>query len=378
MRIGIDTRPADAKNITGIGMYVSNLVKAMADIDKKNEYFLYYSSLKRNADVMPGPQQENIKKRVIRLPYISDSGIISYLWTNVFLPGRLKKDEIDIFHSSYAYLPYCLGVKTVTTIHDLNFLICPELSSKRHKRHCQKVYNNAVKNSDVLIAVSENTKKDIQQQYGIDKGKIRVILNGIDNSFFQIRDRDKLKATAERLALPDKFILALGSAKKRKNTSGLIREYCLVKKKYHFAHKLIISGIDSLSGLCVSDVPREVKKDILTIGFVSADDLVYLYNLAALFVYPSLYEGFGFPLLEAMACGTPVVSANTSSLPELMGDAGILADPHKEGEICRGIASILGNQILRDGLSQKGLLRVKNYSWKKTAEDTLNLYETVF
>lgn len=367
MRIGIDARPMDTENKTGIGVYVDNLVESLAKIDDENEYILYFSSVRRGRSDMPGPSNKNFTKRVIRLPYISDSDLVSSLWMDLFLPYQLKRDKVDVFHSTYAYTPKKNGFRSLTTIHDLNFMACKELTNSRHARHCQSIYSKAMNRSDILIAVSENTARDIRNLFPDVSRKSKVVYSGRDERFKTVDDINRKEKVRQKYKLPERFILVLGSDKKRKNISGLIRAYNIFLNKYKLDYKLVITG--KASG---------AKNNTIFLGYVPLEDLVILYNLAGLFIYPSLYEGFGFPVLEAMACGVPVLASNVSSIPEIIKDRNLLFNPYNDNEIANSIYNILSNSHLRKACAQDGIERVKAFDWQKTAREMLSAYNEAY
>jgi glycosyltransferase involved in cell wall biosynthesis len=375
MRIGIDARPMDSKKMTGIDVYVTNLVNNLAEIDKANEYILYFASTRRKAEDMPGPSQANFTKKVIKLPYMGDSDLISFLWIDCFLPFQLRRDKVDIFHSTYAQTPICNGFKKISTIHDLNFMVCPELSKTRLARSSQKAYKRAILNSDNLISISKNTVKDIKNVFGINSMKVNLIYPGIDDNFRVIKDKSVLNEVRRSLNLPKRFILALGSKKRRKNIDGLIMAFSIFLNKYKLDYKLVITNMKPTDVVNFNSFDEITRANIVFLEYIPVEKLLALYNLSSLFLYPSLYEGFGFPPLEAMACGVPVLASNTSCLPEIIGDAGLLVDPYSPEAIAECIYKILADKDLRKSFIRKGFNRIKAFDWKKTAMETLDLYK---
>jgi len=240
-----------------------------------------------------------------------------------------------------------------------------------------------VKRFDFVVAVSENTKRDIVELCGVNSDKIKVIYSGIGEENRKITNHQlpMAKQIKNKYNLPDKFILYLGTVEPRKNVEGIIRAYNELRIKNHELedYKLVIAGG---KGWKSDNIYREWEKskfkaDIKFLDYVDGEDKVYLYNLAEVFVYPSFYEGFGFPPLEAMACGLPVVTSYASSLPEVMGDAALTVDPYNVNDIARALAEILTNENLRNKLIERGLKRAGEFTWRKTADEYLEILKNL-
>jgi glycosyltransferase involved in cell wall biosynthesis len=229
-----------------------------------------------------------------------------------------------------------------------------------------------------IIAISENTKKDIMDCFGIEDEKIRVIYLGVDRQFSPQPDPNEADVLS-KYNLPSGYILNVGTLEPRKNLLRLINAYKMVASTREPVPKLVIVGWQGWRNEDLGKLVREsgLADQVVLVGYVPDDDLPTLYRNATVFVYPSLYEGFGLPPLEAMACGTPVITSNVSSIPEVVGDAGILIDPYNTTEIARAIASVLNNEELRESLRTSGLVRSRLFNWDKTARETLKLYQEV-
>jgi glycosyltransferase involved in cell wall biosynthesis len=229
-----------------------------------------------------------------------------------------------------------------------------------------------------IIAISENTKKDIIDYFRIDEEKIRVIYLGVDRQFSPQPDTNEV-GVLSKYNLPRGYILSVGTLEPRKNILRLINAYKMVASTGEPVPKLVIVGGQGWRNEDLGKLVREsgLADRVVLVGYVPDEDLPTLYRNAAVFVYPSLYEGFGLPPLEAMACGTPVITSNISSIPEVVGDAAILIDPYNTTEIAQAIASVLNNKELRDRLKMNGLVRSNLFSWDKTARETLKLYQEV-
>jgi glycosyltransferase involved in cell wall biosynthesis len=236
-------------------------------------------------------------------------------------------------------------------------------------------YNKAQK----IIAISYNTKKDIMSLLQIPEEKIVVIHSAVGKEFHKIKDEGKLKEIKRKYQTGEKFILDVGTLEPRKNLTFLVKAYNLALKSGKINHNLVLTGKKGWYYESLFELIRKLKLEnkVILPGYVPDEDLPYLYNAADLFCFPSLYEGFGFPPLEALSCGTPVVAANNSSIPEVVSGAGILLDIVDEKIWAENIVKVLSNRALQDELKQKGLEQAKKFSWEKTAKETIKVYEEV-
>ena len=372
MKVGILTDSMDKKK-AGLGVYTKNLVENISKI-KKDIYLIHYDT---NADESVKKIYKERKEIVIPLPKIHPK---MTSWLYVKLPLSLRELELDILHEPGIVRPsilYSSGFKKIITIHDLVPLIFPNTTSLFDIVNL-KVVQMLKRNIDAVIVPSENTKRDVIRFFRIPNDKIKVIPHGRDKRFRPIRDQEELEIVRLKYKLPDKFVLFVGTLEPRKNIKNLIKAYYKLKKK-GIRHKLVIVGKRGWKYKQIFDVWKslDLRGDVMFVDYVEDEYLPFIYNLADLFVYPSLYEGFGLPPLEAMACGCPVVVSNTSSLPEVVGDAGIKVDPCNINEIADAIYEILINDDLKHELVKRGLKRAKLFSWEKAAKETLKVYEGV-
>lgn len=379
MRIGIDIRTLMDAQYSGVPEYTYNLVTEILKLDKKNEYRLFYNSARDISGRMPKFEAPNVKVVKRRYP----NKILNYLLFKVF--NRPKIDKllgVDLFlmpHINFVALSG--GAKSILIIHDLSFLRYPQFfSARKNFWHKMIAAPKLVKKFDKIITISESTKNDIVELCGVSPEKVRVIYSGIGKEFKKIENKegDEMLSIKKKYDLPDKFILFLGTIEPRKNIAGLIRAYDelrIVNRELEDC-KLVIAGG---AGWKSDDIFKTwenspYKDDIKFLGYVEREEKVYLYNLASLFVYPSFYEGFGFPPLEAMACGTPVIASFSSSLPEILGAAALLVDPHDYKDMARAIEQMLKSDKLRNDFIKRGLKRAEEFSWGKTAGEYLELF----
>ena len=385
MKICIDARCLVEGRRTGVEEYTLGLLEELFSLDGKNEYILFINSWKEpKFDFSAYSRFPNVKLRRLRIP----NKILNFLFCYFDRPkiDRLVGGADIVFLPNIIFNAVGKKTKLVATIHDLSFERYPEYFSE--KRKWWHIFINPKKicrRADRIIAVSDSTQDDLLSLYGVPKEKIDLIHNAVSDKFRVIDRNDaRLVKTKEKYGLPYKFILFLGTIEPRKNIAGLVRAYDALqryavenKNEELLKYKLVIAGE---SGWKSKEIFSQIKKspfreNIKAISFVSDEDKEYLYNLSALFVYPSFFEGFGFPPLEAMKCGIPVIASNNSSLPEVTLGAAVLIDPDKPDEIYRAMREVLLSGGLREKLIKKGLEKAKEFRWKKTAQDTLKVFQ---
>ena len=383
MRIGIDVRCLAEGRRTGVEEYTLNFLDNLFSLDTRNEYVLFFNSFKNSkVDFSWLEKYPNVSLRKFRFPNKVLNFLLWYLnWPKL---DKLIGGADIFFMPNIGFGSVSKGSKLIVTMHDLSFERYPETFSwKRRLWHMFINPKRICQQADRIIAVSESTKNDIVKTYGIDETRIRIIYSGISEKFCVLdRNNYGLIRTKEKYGLPYKFILYLGTIEPRKNIVGIVRAYGELQKwaeknkqEEILKYKLIIAGSRGwLSEKIFREISKsESKENIGVLNFVEEEDKEFVLNLAALFVYPSFFEGFGFPPLESMACGVPVVASNNSSLPEVVGNGGILIDPGKPDEIFQAMREILNNGELKGNLVSKGLAQSKKFSWKKAAEEFLKM-----
>jgi glycosyltransferase involved in cell wall biosynthesis len=373
MTIGIDIRFLAKGARTGIEEYTLNLLSRLLSLDKSIKFKLFYNAFNKVALDFDWLKLPNVELAEFRLP---NRFVFDPLAKFIKLP---KIDRLlggaDIFFGPHFLLsPISKKCKKIITFHDLSFEYFPEFFSwrKRFWHYSLNPYQRT-REVDKIIAVSQSTKDDLVDLYGLPEEKIRVIYSGVGGEFKRV-SAEECEKIKKKYNLPDKFILYFGTIEPRKNVFGLIKAYEIWRQKNKAAgFALVVAG---QRGWLYSDVLSAVRhslysKDIIFTGFVEPADKVYLYNLASLFVYPSFFEGFGFPPLEAMACGVPAITSFTSSFPEVVGNAALMVDPYNFEEIAWAINEVLTDNNLRQDLIKDGLAQAKGFSWDKCAQETL-------
>lgn len=367
MRIGIDCRSLNGAK-TGIGYYTYHLIEALSGVGQDSEFYLYSScsfSLPKRG--------EYVRKNSIR-------GLPGNLWLQTVLPFLLHKDKITIFHAPLYIVPFACTIPKVVTVHDLTFYIYPELACRQNRAILQWLLPASIKAADAVIADSKNTKQDIINYLGTRPEKIKVIPLAASEIFQKIHNREELDRVKLKYSLPEEYMLFVGTIEPRKNLERLLKAYKqVIDRRTDLPHQLVMVG---RLGWLYKDILRiyhdlGMGNRVKLLGYVDEEDMSAIYNGAALFVYPSLYEGFGLPVLEAMACGIPVITSNISSLPEVAGNCCHLVNPLDVEELAYAIERILESPTLQGQMAKAGLARSREFSWRRTAEETFKLYSQV-
>jgi glycosyltransferase involved in cell wall biosynthesis len=356
---------------------VRNLVTAMLAQDTSNQYTLLTSG--RSTKERPFPDAENARGRSLLIPdrYLN---VLWYRWQVPF-PPTFFSGPADIYHSPNFVLPP-LGkkVRKVVTIHDLAFLEHPEYAIPSLATYLRKVVPEAVNAADIVATISHEVSRTLIEHFQTPREKLVVIPPGVGKSFQRITDPIILDATRHKFALKNPLVLAVGTLEPRKNHLGLIKAFYQAQKKKNGPAMLAIAGGKGWLYEETMRVVDELKlhKKVRFLGRVSDLELITLYSMADLFAFPSFFEGFGIPPLEAMACGTPVITSNLSSLPEFASDAALLVNPHNIDGIAQAITRLLEDKQLYRELQEKGYQRAREYTWEKAAQKMLHVYQQLY
>lgn len=375
--IGIDIRVLAPGARTGVEEYTINLLTHLLPLDPGVKYKLFYnafSKAKLNYSWIKLPNVELIDLKIPNRVLFAGTKYLNQPKINELLGG------VDIYFNPHFFTaPVSKKCRKVVTFHDLSFKRYPQYFSWR-KRIWQIFLIDALKEAcqaDKIIAVSESTKSDLINLYHINSDKIKIIYSGVGEHFRLINGEQAIKNdVVKKYKLPDKFILYFGTIEPRKNIAGLIKAFEILKDNKNMLElKLVLAGAMGwlYKNIIKTAQASKYHQDIIFTGFIEEQDKPYLYNLAQLFVYPSFFEGFGFPLLEAMACGIPAIVSHNSSLPEVVGDAALMIDPYRLNEMSWAMNEILTNSATRERMIKKGFSRVQKFSWQKCAEETLEV-----
>jgi glycosyltransferase involved in cell wall biosynthesis len=291
----------------------------------------------------------------------------------------LRRERPDVYHAPHYVLPPATPCPSVVTIHDCIHLMFPQyLPNRAAHAYAKASLWSAVRRSHRILTVSEASKRDILRFFNVAPEKIVVVYNAIDERFWKAPAEEDVTRVRERYQLDHGFVLYVGNIKPHKNLVRLIEAFDLLRRQFDEMKLLIIGDeISKLPALRRAVHTHKLHKHVRFLGYLPDETLAILYRLAAVFVFPSLYEGFGLPPLEAMACGTPVVTSNVSSLPEVTGDAAVLVDPYDVESIVAGIERVLTDPVLNAELRRKGVARARAFSWEQSVARTLQLYEEV-
>jgi glycosyltransferase involved in cell wall biosynthesis len=367
MRVAIDARKL---HDFGIGTYIRNLLKQLARLDANTEYVL----LTREED-LPVAAQLGPNFRSVLEPSPNYS-----IREQFHVPWVLMRERPDVFHAPHYVLPTGVRAHSVVTIHDCIHLMFPQyLPNRVAYTYARMAMWSAARRSDCILTVSQASKRDILHFFSVPPEKIEVIYNAIDERFWVEPNEDAVARVRERYQLNQRFVLYVGNIKPHKNLVRLIEAFAALRHGEFDDLKLLIIGdeISKLPALRRAVHSLKLHKHVRFLGYQPDDTLAILYRLASLFVFPSLYEGFGLPPLEAMASGTPVVTSNVSSLPEVTGDAAVLVDPHDVGAIEYGMRRVLTDPVLAAEMRRLGLIRAREFSWERSVARVLGVYQKV-
>lgn len=370
MKIGIDARNLYAPALKGIGVYVQNLLPALAALEPGNEFVLHYDT------------RQQFTNRLPRLTGFTDCGIsvrkgdTFYAWEQLRLPVELRRMGVDLFHAPANTVFLCGRHPRVVTVHDTKHLEM-ETGDRRSEFYQRRVQRWALRRADHIICDSLFTKRRLLDLVQLNEARVHVVYLGINMSFRVIDDRQRLQETRARYGIKDDFILFAGGESAPKNISRLLQAFSVLKRGTGSEVALVIPGIrnrDILTQRQREAQANGISDSVIFAGYVPDEDLIDLYNSAQFLVYPSLWEGFGFPPLEAMACGLPVTAANATSIPEVVGEAALLFNGMDTDDMAAKMQMLLATPGLRTRLRESGFKHVRNFTWSKTASKTLDIY----
>ncbi|GBD15145.1 D-inositol 3-phosphate glycosyltransferase [bacterium HR26] len=354
----------------GVSRYIEALVRSLPDADPSLELVVFTNKAASRC------AREQIVTRVTwavsRLP--TQRPPVRILWEQCLARAATRRWRLDLLHAPVNVVPLAGPRPLVLTVHDLAFLRYPEHYPPLKQRYLAALTRRSTRRADLVIAVSGQTRADVVELCGVRPEKVVVVPNGVDASLRPVRDAGVLQAFRQAHGLPNEFFLFLGTLQPRKNLEGLLRAYD--RARADLSLPLVVAGARGWRESKIFQLVRELDlaDRVRFTGYINPDELPIWYSAATVFVYPSLYEGFGLPVLEAMACGTPVITSATSSLPEVAGDAAILVDPHDTDALARALRELASSPRLRAELTSAGLERARAFSWERTARETLEVY----
>jgi glycosyltransferase involved in cell wall biosynthesis len=371
MRIGIDATALPPQPV-GAGNYMIQLIRALVAAGTEQQLVIFAQAKGQGLiDLPPGSPVE--------WQIVDDSSPgRRFIWEQAVLPNLVRKAKIDLLHSLHYTKPWRLPCSSVVTFHDMTYYLYPEFHARSRRVIFPTAMRVSSRQADAILTVSESTRNDVIRLLNVDPEKIFTTQLGVDQKFRVILDADAKDRVASHYDLPAKFILYLGTIEPRKNIPQLIRSYASLVES-GTEHQLVLAGKFGWMYEEVLDLVKQLDLEgrIQFTGYIAQEDIPLLFNLASLFVYPTVYEGFGLPVLEAMACGVPVITSDIASLPEIVGEAGLLIQPGDLNALSDAIKKVLGDPAYRDKLIREGLIRAKLFSWERTAQLTKQVYQHV-
>lgn len=371
MFISIDARGASWYAGTGIGTYTRQILKHILSIDNTNSYYLFWS----------GREYEALNKYKNAKISISSRKHHRF-WEQYYIPDILKNKKIDMYHvpQNGIGLPQTKNSLYIATIHDLIPYIMPETVGRGYLTKFISEMPRIIPAVDMIITVSEWSKKDIMRIFDVPEDKIAVTPLAADECFTPLDRGYASNFILEKYGIDKNIILYIGGFSTRKNVKSILVAFSMIYKNLSKDYKIVIIGSARDDNQFLNKLAQSlgIGDRVCFTGYVPYDDLPCFYNASDLFVYPSLYEGFGLPILEAMCCGTPTITSNVSSIPEVAGDGAFLINPFDTEELSKAMSLVLEDNNIKADLISKGFERASNFSWKKTASETLKVYQDLY
>lgn len=365
---------------TGFGVYAWNLIRSLVSLCDQDSFKLYSCRRFFRKSPTRNPFDRDPNTQFYPLFKVHPT-LLHFSWHYLGFPdlGTITGD-VDLVHGLSYVLPRSHKAKKVLTVYDLTFMILPRTHPFSSQKFLPAFVKRSIQDAAAVIAISESTKRDIITFFDVPDDKITVTHLGLDHARFRPNvHREAIERVRQKFSITRNYIFYLGTIEPRKNVDILIKAFQDVRKRTNRNFQLVLSGkigwkVESLMKVIYSLVK---SGDLIYTGYISEDEATCLYNGAEVFVYPSQYEGFGIPVLEAMACGCPVIASNSSSLPEVVGDGGILSEPNDFKSLSEVILKVLGDEGLRAELRKKGIQRAAQFTWQRTAKKTRDLYLSV-
>jgi len=375
MKIGIEAQRLFRKKKHGMDIVALEMIHALQKLDVNNEYFVF---AKEDEDTSAVRATANFK--IVTLP-----GKSYPHWEQFVLPRAVKQHGLDIIHCTANTAPIRCAAKLVLTLHDIIYLEKLNLTKGTPYQIFGNLYRRwnvplIAKHASKIITVSTYEQQRIEKHFNMPAHSVRAIYNGVGSHFVKIADTAVQQAIRKKYSLPESYVFFLGNTDPKKNLHGVLKALSVLRKKGQLNFKLLVLDIDKryLEQVAEEIADREILHAIFSAGYVPNHELPAIYSMAKLFLYPSLRESFGIPIVEAMSCGTAVITSNTSSMPEVAGNAARLVDPLNAVDIAQALQELMSDDVQRSNLIEAGLRRAKEFSWENNASKVLSVYEEVF
>ncbi len=374
MKIMIDARSVDVRQ-SGVGNYVTHLIQGLKTVDSRNRYVLMVT--RKQMKAFPDFFREFDNYTV---PFSSENHVLGDPWEFFVLPGALKKTSVNLFHGpAFMAPPLHKRFKSVATIHDLVAFHHPHTIPTKYAFYMRFLIKLMIRKVDAIITDSEFIRNEIIKMFRVDAGRVFTVPISVSEIFKPVEDSGKIEELKKRFGIKKKYFLHVGNIEPRKNLINLFHACDIVWDKLGKDFQLVVVG---KRGWLYGEIFETLKRakfaaDVVFTGYVRDKDIPVLYSGAEFFVFPSLYEGFGLPILEAMRCGVPVIASHVASLPEVGGDAVFYVDPYDPKDIAEKMLTLAYDTSLRERLKERGFLQASRFSWEKTARKTLDVYEAV-
>lgn len=372
MRIGLCT-PSILYPEGGVGNYIRNLTRAIAEIDTLNDYFVFGNPQSFQEYGLDGERFELLDRGALTRYRWLRLG-----WEHLVYPLECTVKKVDLIHAMVFVIPFLNVNKSIVMIYDMGFHLYPLFHQAGKVAYFKPMIERSVRQADMILTISRRTKEEICGVLNVPEEKVRVTYLAHQHGFRPAADEQKIVDVKRRVSITKPYILFVGTIEPRKNIARLLDAFAMLHGARKRSYQLVIAGRRGWG----SDVDawiaeRGLKEDVILTDVVTQDDLIALYNGCRLFVYPSLYEGFGIPILEAMACGAPVITSRDSSMAEVAGEAAVLVDPESVEEISAAMHRLLADEDVRQDFIRRGMERAKTFSWHNTAMQTLAVYSEV-
>lgn len=376
MKIGIEAQRIFRKKKHGMDMVALELIRNLQQIDKKNEYIVFVSPDEDRSIIQETPNFKIVELQGGAYPF----------WEQIALPKAAKKHGCEILHCTSNTAPIFCKIPLVITLHDIIYMESSAFNIIRGSGSNYQKFGNIyrrlivpklMKKSKRIITVSNFEKDCIARFFNmVNDNKLVTVYNGVSEYFKPITDKEQLTGIKKKYNLPDHYFFFLGNTHPKKNTKGTLKAFADFLKQSGSAMKLVMIDYDrnELEKLLVEINAPELINSIILTGYIANQDLPAIYCQSDLFLYPSLRESFGIPVIEAMACAVPVITSNTSSMPEVAGDAAVIIDPYKPEEITNAMLQVCKDSVLKQKMIRSGLIQASKFSWKAMAQDVLNIY----